>query len=402
MTISFSNLKLNHWRQFNDIDISFDNNIIILTGPNGSGKTTILNILNRHFGWSLNFVSTPYLSKNKNKKLWSDFLSIYHNETDLDFENNINIGNVKYTNGTSCSIFVPVMQSSNYQLKYQNQQAVTGLHIPSHRPVVVNTPVQNIPTNPKSSQQHFQEYNSLLMQTYGSERVQNPSKTIKESLVSLALFGYGNKATQGNPEYRDIFEGFNDVLRQILPKNLYFKELEIRTPDIVLKTKSGDFSLGAMSGGINSLFSLAWQVFMFNYNQGKSVITFDEPENHLHPSMQRELVPALRKAFPNTKFIISTHSPFIVTSDPNAKVYALTYDEKKLIYSNELENAELSSSPNKILRDILDVPSITPIWVENKIKEVLESHQNDSTKLYDELKRLGLINELTNFSSSSQ
>ncbi|MEZ4742691.1 MAG: AAA family ATPase, partial [Bdellovibrionota bacterium] len=400
MINKFFKLKLENWRQLKKIDIEFDNNVIILTGPNGSGKTTILNILNRHFGWNLNFVSTPFLSETKQKKIWSDFYSIYKNEADIDFDKNISIGSIEYTNGTICTIFVPKIQSSNYQLQYQNQQSVIGLHIPSHRPVVVNTPVQHIPTNPKTSQQHFQDYNNLLIQTYGSQSVQNPSSTLKESLVALALFGYGNKATQGNPEYREIFEGFNDVLKKILPETIGFYELEIRTPDIVLRTRTGDFSLGAMSGGINSLFSLAWQIYMFNYNQGQSIITFDEPENHLHPSMQRELVPSLRKAFPETIFVISTHSPFVVTSDPDARVYALSYNEERHILSNKLEGAELSSSPNKILKEILDVSSVTPIWVEKRIKEILETYKGDASKLYEELKKIGLLQfELTNFNS---
>lgn len=396
----FTKLTIKDWRQFKEVDLEFDNNVMILTGPNGSGKTTILNILNRHFGWNLSFVSTPYLSKSKKKKLFSDFLTIFKKEEKIDFDENIPIGTVSYTNGTTCTIYVPKTQTANYQLQYQNQQAVTGLHIPSHRPVVTNTPIQNIPTNPKTSQQHFQDYNNLLLQTYGSERIQNPSRTLKESLISLALFGYGNQAVQGNPEYKVIFEGFNEVLRKVLPKQLGFNELEIRTPDIVLKTNTGDFSLDAMSGGINSLFSLTWQIFMFNNAHGDSVITFDEPENHLHPSMQRELVPSLKRAFPNTMFIISTHSPFIVSSDPDATVYGFSYNEDRHVVSSKLDGVELGGSPNRILKEILDVPSVNPVWVEEKIKSILDQNSGNADEIYKELKRTGLLNEITNFSTN--
>ncbi|WP_419836937.1 AAA family ATPase [Streptomyces brasiliscabiei] len=54
---------------------------------------------------------------------------------------------------------------------------------------------------------------------------------------------------------------------------------------------------------------------------------FDEPENHLHPSMQRTLVPTLLAAFPNVRFIVATHSPFVVTSTREAYVYALRRTE---------------------------------------------------------------------------
>ena len=55
----FKHLYLSNWRQFDNVDIAFHERLTILTGANGSGKTTMLNILNRHLGWNLQFVSTP-------------------------------------------------------------------------------------------------------------------------------------------------------------------------------------------------------------------------------------------------------------------------------------------------------------------------------------------------------
>ncbi|MBP7722945.1 MAG: AAA family ATPase, partial [Alphaproteobacteria bacterium] len=40
----------------------------------------------------------------------------------------------------------------------------------------------------------------------------------------------------------------------------------------------------------------------------------DEVENHLHPSMQRQVLGDFLEAFPNVCFIVSTHSPLIVGS----------------------------------------------------------------------------------------
>ena len=44
----FESIRLHKWRQFQEIDIDLSSRVTILTGANGSGKTTILTLLSRH------------------------------------------------------------------------------------------------------------------------------------------------------------------------------------------------------------------------------------------------------------------------------------------------------------------------------------------------------------------
>lgn len=319
------------------------------------------------------------------------------------------IGKITYINDTESLLQIPPNSSQNpqYSLQYQNQRQVVGLHIPSHRPAITFQNVDNLPVNPKTIQQHYQEFQTLLLQTYGSANVRNPGLVLKQSLISLALFGYGNEVVEGNDEYKQLFLGFQEVLKIILPKSLGFEKLEVRMPDVVLVTNTGEFPLSSMSGGVNSLFGIAWQIHMYGSDKESCTVILDEPENHLHPSMQRSLLPDLAKAFPKYKFIIATHSPFIVTSNPDANVYGLIYNDENRIVSQHLGKADLAGSPDKVLRDILDVPTTLPIWVENKIGEILQKYggspdtEEKISQMFAELKSMGLNDALSIYDNKS-
>lgn len=394
----FSEIKLSRWRQFNNVHICLDKRMTVLTGENGTGKTTILNILSKHFGWNLQFVSTPLpLSRKRRRAVWSDVWSTIISDLDVQPEST-EVGTITYPNGQECKLMVQQHSEARYNPKYANQQTVLGLHIPSHQPAFTYHRVSDIPTDPQSIQHHYQSYNNLLQRYYQPSHAENPGIALKKSLISLAVFGYGSEVVIENPEYRRMFEDFQLILQILLPKSLGFQRLEVRMPDIVFVTQTGDFSLDAASGGVGAIVGIAWQIFMYGQTNKDEdfVVTFDEPESHLHPSMQRELLPNLSKAFPHTQFIIATHSPFIVTSSPESRVYALIFDEDHRVNSEYLETMELSGTTNQTLREILGVPITVPIWVENRLLGIVEKYRDRelTSDLLNELKRELISNDL--------
>ena len=60
---AFESILLKRWRQFESVELDLRPRLCVLTGPNGCGKTTILNVLGRHFGWNLRFLSASFLTK---------------------------------------------------------------------------------------------------------------------------------------------------------------------------------------------------------------------------------------------------------------------------------------------------------------------------------------------------
>lgn len=372
----FSRIRISNWRQFADIDIDLSAHSTVLTGVNGCGKTTILNVLSSHFGWDLSFIASPFVGKKKTRKLLSERRRRTEQEETKD-DMSDEVGVISYTNSAECQLLLPQAGTTpEYKLGYSNRPKLPGLLIPAHRPSMSFQRIQQLPTDPKNNQQQYQEFQTLLQQTYGSANVRNPGLILKQSLISLALFGYGNPAVEGNPEYRDLFERFQKVLHHVLPPSLGFQKIEVRMPDVVLMTDSGTFALDAMSGGINSLFGIAWQIFMYGADKGGCTVIIDEPENHLHPSMQRTLLPSLEKAFPEYRFVVATHSPFIVTSNSNANVYALAYNQEKRIESSLIEMEDFVGTPEKTLREVLDVPTTIPVWVEEKVEEILKKYDD--------------------------
>lgn len=399
----FEKIELWHWRQFDKVSLDLNVPLCVLTGPNGCGKTTILNVLGRHFGWNINFVSTPYLSTRKEKKFWSDVYQ-QRNLESSDQSSSVNVGNITYTSQEMCALNAPSTSDAHqYSLIYGNQRPVEGLHIPSHRPVTSYVPIETIPVNPKTSQQQFLDFQQLLFQTYGGANTRNPGTILKQSLIALALFGYGNEYVTPNPEYRRLFDEFQRVLIALLPKSIRFIRLEVRMPDIILVTETGEFPLDAMSGGISAILGMAWQIHMYGVDKQGCTVIIDEPENHLHPSMQREFLPSLVRAFPTYRFIISTHSPFVAASSPEAFVYALMFNKMGRIESHRLDDVDLAGSPNKILREVLDVPTTSPIWVENRILQILQkyegaqSSEETAEKIFSELKEAGLDSAIGGF-----
>jgi predicted ATP-binding protein involved in virulence len=77
----FKNLSLKGWRQFDAIDMNFEGQTTVLSGGNGCGKTTILNVLSRHFGWNMNFTATPFMGKKKRKKIYSDLFKKFDHDS---------------------------------------------------------------------------------------------------------------------------------------------------------------------------------------------------------------------------------------------------------------------------------------------------------------------------------
>ena len=381
----FKSLEVSKWRQFGWVEIAFHPRMTVITGANGSGKTTLLNILSQHFGWTQRFVGTPRIDRRGARKYYSGV-------TTESSSSDVNVGKLAYDNGSVATLSVPT-EADIFNISIDPLQSVPGIYLTSHRPVYTYQKVTEIPTEVRAGNELFEQYLNNIRQFYQANvRIQSPSHRLKAALISLATFGYGSKVVTPNAEARSAFEGFSRVLKSVLPADLGFQKVAIRMPEVVLETRTGDFSLDAASGGLAALLDLAWQIYMRSRTDSTFTVLMDEPENHLHPRLQRSVLPGLLDAFPRAQFIVSTHNPFVVTSVRDSNVIVLDFDNEK-VKSTNLASVDRTGTANQVLTDVLGVPFPAPLWVEDEIGNIVNSvrDQDLSTETLTEIrKRLNL------------
>jgi hypothetical protein len=410
----FKRLQLAGWRQFASVDIEFHPRLTVLTGANGVGKSTLLNVLARHVGVERPYLSVPKRNKEGGITYWVGRLTSPQWWTSVlpgwSQKPPNQVGEITYSDDVTAQLVVPENVGSSYQLDVSSQQQVFGIAITSHRPLPIYMAIPNISFQGIDPNQAYNmfigESNARYM---GSNTNSSLIFQIKTALAAWAVLGEGNSVLQPDRKQRDAYVGFTDILRKILPESLGFIELSVRPPDVVMVTKSGDFLIDAASGGVATLIEFAALIYGCSLRpelQGMPfVVTIDEPENHLHPSLQRSLFTKLVNAFPLIQFVIATHSPFMVSSLKDSNVYVLKYDtvenvsdesEKSRVSSVRLDYANRAGTASEILRDVLGVTTTLPEWVESDLGRIVNKYQTrtiDKTtlgELKDELRAAGL------------
>ena len=123
----FKSLEVAEWRQFRSARIDFHPNATIITGANGTGKTTLLSILSQHFGGSPLFISTLRVDRRGALRYFSGFVDDVASGSDR-------VGKLTYDDEAEATLHAPA-EGPSFHITISGLQAVPGVYITSHRPV---------------------------------------------------------------------------------------------------------------------------------------------------------------------------------------------------------------------------------------------------------------------------
>ena len=99
----------------------------------------------------------------------------------------------------------------------------------------------------------------------------------------------------------------------------------------------------------------------------EAIVLIDEIELHLHPSWQQRVLPDLVRTFPNTQFIVSTHSPQVLTSVRPEHIVTLSREGDDVVAS-QASAATYGAQAGNVLSSVMGVNERP----QNTFKEVLD------------------------------
>ena len=157
--------------------------------------------------------------------------------------------------------------------------------------------------------------------------------------------------------------------------------MAIGTSDI---DTNGPLYLGNLSSGTQGtllwVYTLALKMAThYNWTDGwekkPAILLIDEIENHLHPTWQRRVIPALLEHFPGLQIFATTHSPFVVAGLKAGQVHLLNRDENGRVTATTNTEDVIGWTADEILRTMMGVDDPTDAATAAAARELRQLRQ---------------------------
>ncbi|NEP62444.1 MAG: AAA family ATPase [Symploca sp. SIO2G7] len=403
--MKLTKLHLTNYRAAENLEIDLHRRLNVFIGANGAGKTTVLESIAIMLSWVVKRIENPKGSGQQiipfhitNGKTFSriELYSEVNNELLTWKLYKVRQGKLNLSKENSILTTLKIYtEKVREQLTYQN---ATNLTLFVYYPV--NRAVLDIPL--KIRKKHLFEplaaYENSL--TSGAdfriffewfrqrEDIENENfKLIQKNQQNPLL---QNNNIEDNITYPDRqLETVRKAIENFLPG---FTNPTVRRSPLRLEiTKHTEtLRIDQLSDGEKCLVAmvgdLARRMVMLHQNHSEplnasGIILIDEIDLHLHPQWQRLIIPTLLKTFPNCQFIITTHSPHVVTHVQPENLQIIHQTEKGLKVN--LATESYGKTAERILEDLMGLATTRPSEIEQFLQEIyldIDQHQLDNAK----------------------
>ena len=350
------------------IEIDLKGKNLIITGRNGSGKTQLINQL---AGRLIDIICRK--KTNDPIKLKENITSALINLTNYDITHPVH--NQLQTNHTQAiADFDTVMDCQieminepgqdklkDFVTNYHENRSFLGL-FPAFRQADINqsTVTKYLP----ALKNELKALNDYDKNNNDKAKIGNQ---FEQYLVALKVHQAINAQEDKNDKAEQqlviflekIEKDFNflfedDALKlKFIPKEYRFYILQEGKEPYTLQSLSSGFS-----AILNIYADLVTKIGLLDLSPDEvtGVVLIDEIDVHLHVSLQKKIFSFFSQAFPKIQFIVTTHSPFVVTSVNDAVIYDLsTYEQVEDLsmysYTAVMEELFNVQSASNILQD---------------------------------------------------
>lgn len=322
MSRYIKNIHINKVRHLRDINIPLEKEDyphLMITGKNGSGKTSLLNAIANHIERVAND-SYKYFEN------YEGHIEYFENELKENPQNTFFIEQLKFYKNQYEFFFSEVTVAfedvDNLIRKYQDGNFIIAFY-EAHR-TIKNLQEPITPTKPE------------LQDKWGIKQTSTQEflKFLAHLKVQEAL-ARNEKLEKDANQIREWFVNFEELLGEIfqdkdLQLHFYYKDYSFK-----ILTKGKEFKFTELSDGFAAVLDIVVDLILKMQHKNQltrayeceGIVLVDEIETHLHLELQKVIMPLLTKIFPNIQFIVTTHSPFVLSSLSNAVAFDLEHQE---------------------------------------------------------------------------
>jgi AAA15 family ATPase/GTPase len=382
------------------VDIALDGKNLIVTGANGSGKTSFLKAAYEKVDLLVAKKQGVALLNAKN-----DLVYCQNRVKELRKEGNRNRIAQTNTLERQINLVEEIGQYNNYMIRIQSLESQVKTIEYGFQVVISDiTNVSSLYDDRKAvirffEENHFSEITSAttpkgLSLEEDDAKKQNPEynfgKDLEQHLVnlithqSLAITKDKNPALAGKIE--KWFVDFEKNLKLLFEDETLTLNFDSDTLKFTICQKNKPpYTFQTLSAGYRAIFDIYAELIMRTEyfklapSELTGVVFIDEIDSHLHVSLQRLILPFFASSFPQIQFIVTTHSPFVIMSTPDTIIFDLAKNEP---ITDDLSFYTYSA----VMKGLWNIKPIS-VNVEATIKEISEIVNADK-KNYSRLAEL--------------